>query len=447
MSEVKAVADRAAEILSETRISGEVYVEESIIASVAVSSGKIESIEFKEERGAGVRVFDSERIGFAYTSDLSPEGVRSAARSAKGFAAHTDPESANVLPCPEPSALPDPDTGDLGLAGMETYRKVALARAMEEAARAVDPRVTKVRQARYMDVVGQVEIRNTGGQSRGASFGRIYGWIEVAAEQAGESQSGTASDFALKFAGLDPFRIGREAARKAIGKLGGARAATRRADVVLDPEVTGHLIEAFSPAFFADNVLKAKSVLAGRLAQRVASSEVSIVDDGRFPGGDRTFPFDAEGVPTRRTVLIEGGTLRGYLHNWYTSTRMGVSPSGNAFRSSYMAPPRITPTMLYLVPSAATREEILGRVEDGFLISEVMGLHTVDPITGEFSLGASGHALRKGVIAEPVTGIGIAGSILEFLAGVAAVASDLRLLTSGTSGSTTLIRNLAVSGT
>jgi PmbA protein len=444
--EAARLADAAAEILSAMRLTGEVFLEDDWVVSVAVSGGKVESLELKEERGAGIRIFDAGRVGFAYTSDLTPAGVRAAAAAAMALAEHTDPEPANVLPGAEAAGLPDPDTGEAGVARIEPYRKVALARAMEDAARGSDPRVTKVRTARYTDVVGRAEVRNTGGLARGASFARVFGSIEVVAEQEGDSQSGYASDFALRFGGLDPFKIGREAARRALAKLGARRPPTRRADVVLDPEVAGSLLEALSPALSADAVLKGKSILAGKSGQTVAAAGVHVVDDGRFPGGNRTFPFDGEGVPTRRTPLIEGGLLRGYLHSTYTAAKMGASPTGNAYRSSYMAPPRIAPTTLYLVPSARSRESLLAGVEDGFHISEVMGLHTVDTITGEFSLGASGHVLRKGVLGDPVTGIGIAGNLIGFLTGIEAVATDLRLLPSGTAGSTTLVRSVAVSG-
>lgn len=446
MSAGAAAADLAVSTLREMKLKGEVYLEENLIFSAAVASGKVESLESKEELGAGIRIFTEGRIGFSHTADLSAAGVRAAAEAALGFAAHADAEAANTLPAPGASDLPDPETGEGAVAAIEAYRKVALARAMEEAARAADPRVTKVRQARYTDVVGRVEIRNTEGFAAGAAFARIYGSIELVAESAGEAQSGWANDFALRFGGLDPFRIGREAARRACAKLGGVRASTRRADVVFDPEAIGNLLEEFSPVLAADGVLKGKSIMAGRVGQKVASPAVSLIDDGRLPGANRTFPFDGEGFPTRRTVLVEGGLLKGYLHTAYTAARMGGVSAGNAFRSSYMGPPRVGPSTLYLLPSGTSRAEILRSVEEGILVTELMGLHTVDAITGEFSLGAAGHFVRKGEIGQAVTGVGLAGNLLGFLEGVGAVGSDLKLLPGGSAGSTTLVRGLTIAG-
>jgi PmbA protein len=444
--ECSRLADRAVSILSEMKLRAEIYLEDGVSSTVAVSSGKVESVEVKEELGAGLRVFEEGRVGFAYTSDLGPEGLRSAAKAARALSRHTDPDPANELPKPEPSAAPDPEPGDAGVARIETYRKVALAKAMEEAARGVDSRVTKVGESRYSDLVGHVEIRNTEGYSRGAGYARVYGLIDVVAEQDGRSQSGWASDFALKFSTLDPFKIGREAARRAVAKLGGSTASSRRADVVLEPEVTASILETLGTALAADGVLKGKSFLAGQVGKEVASGAVLLVDDGRFPGGNRTFPFDGEGTPTTRTSIIEEGRLSGYLHNAYTARKMGVPSTGNGIRSSYMAPPRIEPTTMYLIPSAAGRQEVLAEAGNGLLVTELMGLHTVDSITGEFSLGAVGHHLSGGEAGDPVTGIGIAGTLTELLRGIAMVGTDLRLLPGATAGSTVLVRDLSVSG-
>jgi PmbA protein len=444
--EISQLADRSASILSEGKIDAEIYLERSLTTSAGVSSGKVESLEMQEELGAGIRVFTGGRFGFAYTSDLSPEGIKSAADLARSLAAHTDADAANKLPGHNPPPDPGQPSGEVGVARVETYRKVALARAMEEAARAVDPRITKVGEARYSDVVGELAIRNTKGFACSGSYARIYGMIDVVAESGKESQSGFASGFSFKFGDLDPFKIGREAAAKALAKLGGAKATSTRANVVLDPEVTASFLEPLAEALAADSVIKNKSFLAGQVGRQVASETVTLVDDGLFPGADRTFHFDGEGAATRRTLLIEKGLLKGYMHDSYTAAKMGLQTTGNGLRSGYMGPPRVAPTTLYLIPSAAGREEILSQVEEGFLISEVMGLHTIDPISGEFSLGASGHAIRGGRIAEPVSGMGLAGTVLDLLKGIAVVGADLRLASGGTVGSSILVKNLSISG-
>lgn len=446
MTDTAAIADRAVSILSDMRLTAELYMEETVSSSITVSSGKVQSVEMSEERGAGIRVFERGRIGFAHTSDLSPEGLRRAAGLARRLADHADADACHRLPeGGGPAGREEPD-GDLSVAGAETYRKVALARAMEEAARGVDPRITRVPLARYEDLVGSVEVRTTSGFSRGGRFARVYGSVEAVAEENGACQSGHGSDFDLRFAALDPFRIGREAARRAVDKLGAVRARSCRADVVFDPLTMAEILEALSPAFHGEQVLKGKSFLAGKIGRQIASGSVTLVDDGRLPGADGTFAFDGEGISTARTVLVEGGVLRQLLHNSWSAGKMGQDSTGNASRTSYMCVPGTGATTLYLEPSKTSPEEILGEVGEGFRISELMGLHTLDPITGEFSLGATGRIIRDGRLEGPVAGIGLAGTVAGLLAGIARVGSDLRLLPGEAAGSTTLVRGLALSG-
>lgn len=446
MSDAAALADRAASLLREMGLEAEIYLEDSVSSSIAVSSGKTVSFEMSEELGAGIRIFDRGRVGFAHTSDLSADGVRRAAGAAKALAGHTDADPGNRLPAREIDSAPDEESSDLSVAGMETYRKVALARAMEEAARGVDPRITRVPEAKYEDLVGRVEIRDTEGLSRGCEFARVYGSIEVVAEEHRLSQSGVGCDFAVRFSALDPFRIGREAAGRALGKLGAGRAATGTADIVFDPWAWAELLEAFSPVLTGERVVKGRSFLAGNVGRRVASETVTLIDDGRLAGADGSYPFDGEGVPTRRNTLVERGVLRGFLHNGWSAARMGTAPTGNGSRSSYMELPGAAPTTLFLQPSTRTPEEILNMVEGGFRITELMGLHTLDPVTGEFSLGAGGQRIRSGRAEGPVAGIGLAGSIQGLFGGITAVGADLRLFPGNVAGSTILARGLSISG-
>jgi PmbA protein len=304
-----------------------------------------------------------------------------------------------------------------------------------------------VRQARYTDVAGRVAIANTGGLRRLWPFSRAYASIEVTAEDHGEMQSGWHADFSVRFSGIDPAAVGAEAARRAVAKLGARPATSRRAHLVLDPVVAASLLEAIGPALHADNVLKGKSLLASRLDRQVGSGKVTLLDDGRAPGGDHSAPYDAEGVATRCTMLVEGGVLKGYLHSSGTSLRMSAATTGNMFRVSWKSPPHIGPSNLYLQPTGVSRETLLADAGDGFHIMEVMGLHTIDPISGDFSLGAAGSALRGGHAAEPVDRIAIAGNILGLLSSVGGVGTDLRFMPGGGAGSSTLLTDISVSGT
>ncbi|HZI94629.1 MAG TPA: TldD/PmbA family protein, partial [Patescibacteria group bacterium] len=423
------------------------FLEDHSIFSVAVADGKIESLETQDVRGAGFRLFDRGRVGFAYTADLSPEGLRETVAMAKGLLAHADPDDANRLPESDESETPEPEMHDPLLARVDPQEKIRSARRVEEAARATDPRVTRVRQSKYTDVSGHVEVASTNGLRRIVPFSRVYASIEVNAEERGELQSGWYADFAIRYAALDPAHVGREAARRAVMKLGAGRVATQRANLVLDPSVAASLLEAISPALHADHVLKGKSVLGPRLGQQIGGAKVTVLDDGRLQGGDHSAPYDAEGVATRCTMLIEGGVLKGFLHSTYSSLRMGAAPTGNAFRRSFKSPPHIGPSTLYLQPTGAAPQALLMEAGDGIYINEVMGLHTIDPISGDFSLGASGMTLKAGRPDAPVDRVGIAGNVVDLLKSIAGVGTDLRFMPGGGAGSTTLLMDIAVSGT
>jgi len=260
------------------------------------------------------------------------------------------------------------------------------------------------------------------------------------------AQTGFESDHALALPGLSAERIGRGAAEMATAKLGAGSYGTRRVELVLAPRVTAGLFGALAPALYADNVLKGKSLFAQRLGETVATESLTLVDDGTLKGGGKAAPIDGEGVVMGETSLIREGTLTGYLHSTYTARKMGAQSTGNSVRGSYHSPPRVGSTNLYPRPGDLSREELLAEVADGLYISEVMGLHTINPISGEYSIGALGWVIVRGELTEAVEGIAIAGNVLDLLGSVMAVASDLRLFYHGGGGATVLLEGVSVSG-
>jgi len=439
--------DLCLQILADAKVQGgEVYLEDHTVFSAAVADGRVERQESQDARGIGVRLFDQGRVAFSYTSDLSDGGLREAVAIAKSLLPLADPDEANCVPEADEGSTPDPETYDAALVRVEHQEKIRIARRVEESARAADPRVKRVRQCRYTDVMGRIEVANTGGLRHAWPFSRIYAAIELTAQQGDEQQSGSYAEFAIRLATLDPAHVGREAARRATQKLGAAPVSTRRTNLVLDPTVAADLLSAIAPALHADNALKGKSLLASRVGQQVGSPRVTILDDGRMSGADHSSPYDAEGVATRCTMLMEGGVLKGFLHSTYTSVRMGAAPTGNAWRSGYKSAPHISPSTLYLQPSGHSREALLMEAGDGLYITEVMGLHTIDPISGDFSVGAAGQTLKAGRLDAPVDRIAIAGNILDLLKSVAGVATDLRPMPGGGAGSSTLLTGISVSG-
>jgi len=422
----------------------DVYVEEIALESISVADGEVESVENKLTRGASVRVLNEGRVGFAFTTDLTPDGVDSLVRRAQAAALHAGADDAHRLPeTAQPSDVPG--NHDPKLAKFTTEEKVDLARRIEAAARRQDPRVSRTREASYQDVTGALHLGRAGGYRYDFRFTRAFGYVDLIAEEGGESQSGAHVDFAIGPAGLDAEIIGREAARRAVDKLGGRPCPTRRASLLLSPDVVDGLLESLAPIFFADDVLKGKSLLAGKTGESVAAAGVSLVDAGRMPGGCNSAPVDGEGVATGETVLIEAGVLRGFLHDGFSARKMGEPPTGNGMRESFFRAPATQTTALSLRPTGS-RDELYQAVADGLLIEEVMGLHTINPISGDFSVGASGRAVRNGEPGAAVAGIGMAGNVRDLLNALVGVGDDVRLMASGNSVSTILLEGLSVSG-
>ena len=216
---------------------------------------------------------------------------------------------------------------------------------------------------------------------------------------------------------------------------------------MLDPEVVVGIFGSFAPVFFADNILKNKSLLKGCLGEKIGRDSLTLMDDGRLPGAMNTAPFDGEGTPTRRTLLIDQGTLRGYLHNHTTARRLDTGRTGNSQRVSYLSPPHIGTNTLFLRPSGVDRKTILGMVAKGVYVSEVMGLHTIDPVSGDFSLGAVGWEMENGELIRPVQKMGISGNVRGLFDSLAAVADDVRFFAQGNAGSTVLLEGISISGT
>lgn len=425
---------------------GEVYSEDGVRAKIAVSEGMIESVEERQDLGIGIRVFLDGRVGFSFTTDLSPEAVHDAALLAREIARYAGRDDASRLPLPsEAPPLPFPNE-DPGLPGITMPHRIELARAVEEAALVADPRVQRTRQAVVLDVRGEVEVATTAGARSGYRFSRALAWVDAMASENGASQIAHHAEFGLGAGDLDPVTVGRSASAKAVAKLGSVPARTGRMPVVLDNEVVWGLLEAMAPMFSARRVLKGTSLLAGKLGEKVASDVVTLVDDPRLPGGFGSAPVDGEGLPTRKVVLVESGTLRSYLHDTFSASKMGLGDGGNSVRTSYASPPQIGPMNLLLVPGSEARDALLERAGRGILLTEVMGLHTVDPISGEFSLGGCGQLIEDGRLGSPVDRLAFSGNLIDLLNAVETVGADFELSPSGGGAPSVLLREMSIAG-
>ncbi|MGZ8613027.1 MAG: metallopeptidase TldD-related protein, partial [Actinomycetota bacterium] len=229
--------------------------------------------------------------------------------------------------------------------------------------------------------------------------------------------------------------------------LGATKPSTAKQPVLLDPFAASSLLGVLAGALSAEAVQKSRSLFADLVGQQVGADAFTLVDDGRLLQGPSASPFDDEGVPTGRTEMITGGVLRGFLHNTYTARRGGTSSTGNAQRAGYRSTPGVGTTNFYVEPGPRSQEDLLREAEGGILIQEVSGVHSgANPISGEFSVGATGLRISGGEIAEPVREMTIGSTVPDMLRAIAAVGSDLRFFSSVGTPSI-LIGEMTIAGT
>jgi PmbA protein len=434
--------------VDEARRSGaeasEAYFERSEDLTIEVRDGAVENLKVAQESGVGIRIIRSGCLGFAYTSDRSWPALREAVGAALANARVSSSDPFNNLPKP-PAAYAVMNLADLRLKEIPLDDKIELARRIERSGRAYDPRIRITEQAAYEESHYQVSIANSLGVSASykGSFCGVGASLVAGAD--GEQQSGFGIQYSRNYAELDPEAIGREAASKAVRLLGASRLPTKRAAVVFDPYVVTNFLAVLSSALTAEAVQKGRSLFADKVGERVAAAGVTVIDDGALPGGLMSAPFDGEGVPSRRTVLIQDGKLAGFLQNSYTGAKDGLASTGNASRGSYKSTPELGSTNFYLEPGELTQEQIIKQTDEGIYLTDVMGMHTVNPISGDFSVGAAGIWIEHGELTTPVRGMVIAGNMLELLEGIDAVGRDLRFFI-GKGAPTVRVARLTISG-
>jgi PmbA protein len=426
----------------------EAYASEESGREVRVHGGEVESLTAATQTGVGVRAWIGHRVGYAFGTDLSEAGVRAIAAGAAEAAAVAD-EDEFAAP-PRPAGLEAlPGLSDPSIAEWDSGRVAELAIAVERTALEADTRIAGVETAVYADGDERVAIASSTGVAGEYESSSCYAYLQALAEGDGVRETGLGFGLARGPRGLDPEAIGAEAAARALAMIGATKPASRACPVVLDETVAASFAGLIGGALGARSVQRGRSPFAGRLEQEVASQAFALHDDGRDPAGPASAPFDGEGVPRRRTALIEGGRLRSFLYDTYTANREGRASTGSAARGGYRSLPSVSTSNLVVAPGSLSLAQLLAEAGEGVYVTDVAGLHSgVNPVTGVFSVGASGRLIRDGQLAEPVREFTIAGELVAMLGAVSAAGAEARWVPFGGSVSTPplLIAEMAISG-
>lgn len=396
---------------------------------VRVRGDEVEFVKQAQERGLGIRILVQGKGGLqtavVSTSDLSPDAVDRMAQEAVALARATAPDPHAGLPDSGfATEIPDLGLFDPADRGVPLEVRIEDARIAENAARAADPRIDNSEGSAASSGFASVLYGNSQGFI-GAYESASHGLFSEPLARDGD---GMQRDYWMtagrRLADLeDPASVGRKAAARALRRLGGKRIQTCEAPVLFDsmtaPSLLGQLVSCLN----GYSIYRESSFLAEQMGEMIASELITVIDDGRRQGGLGSKPFDGEGQPTRRNVLVEDGRLGSWLLDHYSGRKLGLPSTGSASRGTGSTP-RVGTTNLWLEPGAGSLDELIAEIDRGLLVTELIGMG-FNPTTGDYSRGAAGLWIEKGEIVHPVEEITIAGNLGDMLKQVDRVGSEL----------------------
>ena len=425
----------------------EAYAARGHHTEVKVFDGDVESLSSADTSGIGVRVVVGGRQGFAYAGSLDESVLAETLAEARDNAGFGSVDEFLGLPSPDGVEPVDLDVFRPELATFPADRKVELALEVERATRAADRRIRGVETASYGDTLAESALASTEGIRTSARRTVCYVNADAIAGEGAESQTGYGYSVARQPDELDVAKAAADAAERATRMLGARKPPSRRLTVLFDPLVTARFLGVLSSALSAEAALKGRSMFAGREGEAVAVGFLTLVDDPTEPRAFGSSRYDAEGLASRRNLLIEDGLLRGFLHNTYTGRRSGQPSNASAVRGGFKSTPGVGSRALALAPGSGSQEELMADVADGLLVQSVTGMHSgANPVSGDFSVGVEGLLIRDGAPAEPVREATVASTLQRMLLDVVAVGGDLEWLPGGSAGVTLAIKDVTLSG-
>jgi len=395
--------------------------------STVVRLGDVETLKESGSKAIGVRVFFGQRAASTYSSDLTPGGIRQMVDAALSLAKITSEDPFAGIP--EPSQLGRLE-GDLDLYyddvySLSTADRIEYARRAEKASLEADPRIVNSEGGTFDAAIGYKVLVNSHGFA--GDYRRSYcsvSAVPIAQMEGSAMQRDYWYSVALTLKKLQsPEEIGRIAARRTLRRLGARKVKTSKVPIVFEHTVAGELVGHIFEAVNGDSIYRGASFLTGKLNEKIAGNNINVVDDGTMRGGFGTSPFDSEGVPSRKTVVVENGFLKSYLLNTYTAKKLSLQTTGNASRG-LAGTPGIGPGNFFLLAGTKSLPEIIANIKEGLFVTEFLGFG-VNLVTGDFSRGASGLWIQDGQLTFPVEEVTVAGNLKDMLFNVSEIGNDL----------------------
>jgi PmbA protein len=402
--------------------AAEVFMKNSSGISVEAKNGGVEALEASRSFGLALKVVKQKRMGFAFTTDKD-NIEETISNAVQGTGWTSIDEYVGI-----PEQLPSDEVliYDESVKDVREEDIIEESLLLEKSTLSYDKRIAKVRKAEVGVGEGHTIIVNSNGVR--VSYKSSYHSAHVTAlaqDDSGESQMGWDYAGSRKIDDIDVESVGKRAAQRATELLGSKKISAVKVPVILSDVVAVDFLDILSESLSAEAVQKRRSFLADRTGQSIVSPLINICDDGTLPWRTGTGPVDDEGVPTRNKELISRGVLNGYIHNTYTARKQGISSTGNAVRGGSSSLPGVGVTNFYIKPGETSHNDLMKSLPKGILILSAMGVHTANPVSGDFSIGISGLWIENGAVLYPVKEAIVSGNILEMFKKVEGVGSDL----------------------
>jgi PmbA protein len=444
--DLQAVADR---IVAQAKKGEhiEAYVGRGGETSVRVYESALEHFVSAQSEGVGIRVIKDGRTGTAYAGTLDDKAIAEVLADARDNVQFGTPDEYAGLAVPDGVEPVPQKFWDEALAQYPTDKKVDLTKDLERRALAADSRV-RTESSNYDDGWDESAFATTTGiRTSGRSNSCFVSVVTLADDVDDETQTGYGFSVGDSPNDFDLDKAAREAADRATRLLGATKPATKRTTVVLDPYVTSQFVSILSSAFNGENVAKGRSIFAGRLGEQVAVPFFTLVDDPTNKLAYTATDIDGEGLAARRNVLIKDGALQMFVHSSYSARRMQTKSTGNATRGGFAGSPGVGCLAMQVTPGAKSQAELIADIDDGVLIQEVSGLHSgVNPISGDFSTGASGMTITNGKVGAPIREFTIGSTLQRMLLDIVAVGNDVDWLPMRAAGLSLVINDVTISG-
>lgn len=436
-------------IIDETKKAGiyasDIFYSEGYNNRLSLLDGEIEESLSGNSEGIGIRTIMSDgRQGIAYGNILDRLSVKELIEWSVSNCRNSEPEEGISLYDGKVTENPPIPLFDSEITEITTDQRMSYCMKVNDYAKSLDPRIISVRRAGWSDGCNSIFYCNSNGFSGWQRGSRASCGAVLLAKDGDSLEMGSYGESARRLEEINTIDITSEAARKTLSSLGSSLLKTGIYSVILDRESMADIIGIVGDLFCASDVHSGHSMMQGKLGTKVASTAVTLTDNARLPWRSGSADWDSEGVPTTETVLIRDGVADSYLYNLQYALKDNVTSTGNAYRA-LSSLPDVSTSNLILQPGSESRDNLISNVKKGFYITEFMGLHTINSVSGEFSVGAKGLAIEDGKLTRAISGVTIASNLMDFIKKITAVASDLKFFGS-VAAPTVVVEGVTIAG-